>query len=82
MRAFAIPDGGLYFPQYFNDGTSAFLDTSLNWNKHNLVMPSEYCQIDSVGAIHSVKLTGTTFTHYLSWNGGLNWTTQNYTEES
>ena len=29
-----------------------------------------------------MKMTGTTFTHYLSWNGGLNWTTQNYTEEA
>ena len=80
MRAFSLPDGGLYFPNYFDDGTSAFLDTSLNWNKHNLVMPSEYCQIDSSGAIHCVSLSGGGFTHYLSWNGGLNWTTQNYSE--
>ncbi len=82
MRAFPIPDGGLYFPQYFGDGTSAFLDTSLNWNKHDAQFPSEYCQIDSSGAIHCVSLSGTTFTHHLSWNGGENWTTQNYSDEN
>tara|TARA_B100000287_G_scaffold429677_1_gene483461 strand:- start:26 stop:1435 length:1410 start_codon:yes stop_codon:yes gene_type:complete len=82
MRAFPVPDGGLYFPQYFGDGTSAFLDTSLNWNKHDALFPSEYCQIDSSGAIHCVSLSGTTFTHHLSWNGGENWTTQNYSDEN
>ena len=75
MRAFPVPDGGLYFPQYFGDGTSASFDTSLNWNKHDALFPSEYCQIDSSGAIHCVSLSGTTFTHHLSWNGGENWTT-------
>ena len=78
MRAFPVPSGGLYFPSYFNDGTSAFLDTSLNWNKHNMIMPSEYCQIDTSGAMHCVSSSGTTFTHHLSWNGGLNWSTQDY----
>ncbi len=81
MRSFAIPEGGLYFPQYFSDGSSAFLDTSLNWNKHDVMFPSEYCQIDSAGAIHCVSLAGTTFTHHLSWDGGLNWSTQNYSDE-
>ena len=31
MRAFPVPSGGLYFPNYFLDGTDAFVDTSLNW---------------------------------------------------
>ena len=30
MRAFPVPSGGLYFPDYFTDGTDAFVDTSLN----------------------------------------------------
>ncbi len=81
MRAFAIPDGGLYFPKYFSDGTSAYLDTSLNWNKHDVQFPSEYCQIDSAGALHCVSLDGNSFTHYLSWDGGVSWATQNYSEE-
>jgi len=78
MRAFPLPSGGLYFPNYFGDGSSAFLDTSLNWNKHDLQMPSEYCQIDTSGALHCVSLSGTRFTHYLSWNGGQNWSTFDY----
>ena len=31
MRAFPVPSGGLYFPNYFIDGSDAYLDTSLNW---------------------------------------------------
>ena len=81
MRAFPLPSGGLYFPAYFTDGTSAFLDTSLNWNKHDVVFPSEYCQIDSTGALHCVSLAGTTFTHHLSYDGGSTWATQNYSGE-
>ena len=82
MRAFPVPSGGLYFPQYFNDGTSAFLDTSLNWNRHDVQFPSEYCQIDTTGAIHCVSLAGTTFTHHLSLDGGTTWATQNYSDEN
>ena len=82
MRAFPVPSGGLYFPQYFSDGTSAFLDTSLNWNKHDVQFPSEYCQIDTTGAIHCVSLAGTTFTHHLSHDGGFTWATQNYSDSN
>ncbi|MGB1659042.1 MAG: hypothetical protein ACPHHS_00950 [Candidatus Poseidoniaceae archaeon] len=32
MRAFAVPSGGLLFPQYFDNGNAAFLDTTLSWN--------------------------------------------------
>ena len=81
MRAFPVPSGGLYFPQYFSDGTSAFLDTSLNWNKHDVEFPSEYCQLDSTGALHCVSLSSNKFTHYLSYDGGTTWATQNYTNE-
>ena len=79
MRAFPLPSGGLYFPSYFTDGTSAFLDTSLSWSKHDVVFPSEYCQIDSSGIIHCVANTGTTFTHYMSNDGAMTWL--NYTYE-
>ena len=82
MRAFPVPSGGLYFPQYFSDGTSAFLDTSLNWNKHDVLFPSEYCQLDSTGALHCVSLSGTTFTHHLSYDAGSTWATQNYSDEN
>ncbi|MEC7179243.1 MAG: hypothetical protein VXW28_08105, partial [Candidatus Thermoplasmatota archaeon] len=71
--------GGLYFPQYFNDGTSAFLDTSLNWNRHDVQFPSEYCQIDMTGTIHCVANSGTSFTHYTSIDGAMTW--NNYTYE-
>ena len=82
MRSFPLPSGGLYFPQYFSDGTSAFLDTSLNWNKHDVQFPSEYCQLDSTGALHCVSLAGTTFTHHLSYDGGTTWQTQNYSDDN
>ena len=45
MRAFPVPTGGLMFPQYFNDGSAAFLDTTLSWNQVAIQFPSEYCHI-------------------------------------
>lgn len=81
MRAFPVPTGGLMFPQYFDDGTAAFLDTSLSWNQVDLTFPSEYCHIDALNRIHCVSLQGTTFTHHVSVDGALNWTTQNHTLE-
>ena len=49
MRAFAVPSGGLLFPQYFDNGNAAFLDTPLSWNELAVQFPSEYCQIDMTG---------------------------------
>ena len=69
MRAFAVPSGGLLFPQYFDNGNAAFLDTTLSWNEVAMQFPSEYCQIDMTGTIHCVANAGTTFTHYASRDG-------------
>ena len=77
MRAFAVPSGGLLFPQYFDNGNAAFLDTTLSWNEVAVQFPSEYCQIDMTGTIHCVANAGTTFTHYASRDGALSW--DNYT---
>ena len=82
MRAFPVPSGGLYFPSYFSDGSSAYLDTSLNWNKHDVEFPSEYCQLDSTGALHCVSLSSNIFTHHLSYDGGVTWATQNYSDDN
>ena len=60
MRAFAVPSGGLLFPQYFDNGNAAFLDTTLSWNEVAVQFPSEYCQIDMTGTIHCVANAGTT----------------------
>ena len=79
MRAFAVPSGGLLFPQYFDSGKAAFLDTTLSWNEVDMIFPSEYCQIDRSGALHCVSNEGTTFTHHLSYDGGITWNEQNYT---
>jgi len=49
MRAFAVPSGGLLFPQYFDNGNAAFLDTTLSWNELAVQFPSEYCHLDSTG---------------------------------
>ena len=78
MRAFSVPSGGLMFPQYFDDGTAAFLDTTLSWNQVAMEFPSEYCHIDSMNALHCVSLQGTTFTHHRSEDGGLTWDTMNH----
>ena len=86
MRSFPVPSGGLYFPNYFVDGTDAFLDTSLNWwsatNEYGSSLPSEYCSFDSSGALHCVIVEGTIVSHLVSWDGGENWdnNTYNYTD--
>ena len=84
MRAFPVPTGGLIFPAYYDNGNAAYMDTTLSWNELSVQFPSEYCQIDSTGALHCVKNTGTTFTHYLSTDGALTWTnyTNVYTQEA
>ena len=79
MRAFPMPSGCLIFPSYYNNGNAAYMDTSLSWNELYVQFPSEYCQIDSVGVIHCVANSGTSFTHYMSNDGAVNWT--NYTYE-
>ena len=82
MRSFPVPSGGLYFPNYFVDGTDAFLDESLNWwsatNQNGSSLPSEYCSFDSSGALHCVIAEGTTVSHLLSWDGGENWKNNTY----
>ena len=78
MRAFSVPSGGLMFPDYFDNGNAAFLDTTLSWNEVDRQFPSEYCAFDSTATLHCVSLSGTTFTHYMSTDGGWNWETQDY----
>ena len=82
MRSFPVPSGGLYFPNYFIDGTDAFLDTSLNWwsatNENGSSLPSEYCSFDSSGALHCLIAEGTLVSHLLSWDGGENWENNTY----
>ena len=82
MRSFPVPSGGLYFPNYFIDGTDAFLDSSLNWwsatNENGSSLPSEYCSFDSSGALHCVIAEGTLVSHLLSWDGGENWENNTY----
>ena len=82
MRAFPVPSGGLYFPSFFNDGGDAWLDTSLNWWRAETSggnsLPSEYCALDSSTALHCVVAESNSVTHYISWDGGNNWTNQTY----
>ena len=82
MRAFPVPSGGLYFPNYFIDGSDAYLDTSLNWwagtTLNGSSLPSQYCAFDSSTALHCVIAGGTVLTHMLSWDGGESWNNQTY----
>lgn len=78
MRAFAVPSGGLLFPQYFDNGNAAFLDTTLSWNELAVEFPSEYCHLDSTGSIHCVANSGNALTHYLSRDGAMTWTNHTY----
>ncbi len=78
MRAFSVPSGGLLFPAYYDNGHAAFMDTTLSWNELEVVFPSEYCQIDRSGSLHCVANSGTSFTHYLSSDGGQTWANHTY----
>ena len=83
MRAFPVPTGGLYFPNYFVNGDDAYLDTNLDWWKATTAngssLPSEYCAYDSSAALHCVvKENNTALTHLLSWDGGETWLNQSY----
>ena len=82
MRAFPVPSGGLYFPDYFIDGRDAFLDTSLNWwtgvTLGGNSLPSQYCAFDSSTALHCVTTSNSNLTHLLSWDGGETWQNQSY----
>ena len=82
MRAFPVPSGGLYFPSYFDDGSDAYLDTSLNWwtatTANGSSLPSEYCALDSSTALHCVIAGGTVVQHMLSWDGGETWQNRTY----
>lgn len=77
MRAFPMPSGGLIFPNYYNNGNAAYMDTTLSWNELEVQFPSEYCHFDSAGTLHCVVNSGTSFTHYMSTDGALTW--QNHT---
>ncbi len=82
MRAFPVPSGGLYFPNYFQNGQDAFLDTNLNWMAAETTegnsLPSEYCAFDSSGGLHCVQAQGLSILHELSWDGGETWINQTY----
>ncbi len=82
MRAFPVPTGGLYFPNYFTDGSDAYLDTSLEWwtgtTLEGNTLPSQYCAFDSAAALHCVSAAGTNITHRVSWDGGESWGNQSY----
>ena len=82
MRAFPVPSGGLYFPDYFLDGSDAYLDTSLNWwtglTEHGGSLPSQYCAFDSSGTLHCVMAEGVSITHMASVDGGASWLNQTY----
>lgn len=82
MRAFPVPSGGLYFPNYFVNGDDAYVDTNLDWYKAETMggnsLPSEYCAFDSSGALHCIIQEGLFITHQLSWDGGESWENQTY----
>ena len=82
MRAFPVPSGGLYFPNYFIDGRDAYVDTSLNWwsatTLNGSSLPSEYCAIDSSTALHCVLADDNVIQHLLSWDGGETWENNTY----
>ena len=69
-----MPSGGAYFPNFFNDGGDAFLDTSLNWWRATTIegnsLPSEYCAFDSSSHLHCVVNSGLIFEHMISNDGG------------
>ena len=82
MRAFPVPSGGLYFPNYFVDGSDAYVDTSLNWwsatTLNGSSLPSEYCAIDSSTALHCLSASGSILQHLMSWDGGETWENNTY----
>jgi hypothetical protein len=82
MRAFPVPSGGLYFPNYFVDGTDAFLDTGLSWwsatTLNGSSIPSEYCAFDSSAALHCVMSEENMIMHMVSWDGGETWMNNTY----
>ena len=82
MRGFPVPSGGAYFPNFFNDGGDAFLDTSLNWWRATTIegnsLPSEYCAFDSSSHLHCVVNSGLIFEHMISNDGGETWINQTY----
>lgn len=85
MRAFPVPSGGLYFPNYFVDGRDAYLDNTLNWwtgtTLNGFSLPSEYCSFDSSTALHCVAIDSeisSGLKHMISWDGGENWMNESY----
>jgi hypothetical protein len=82
MRAFPVPSGGLYFPNYFLNGDDAYVDTGLRWWKGVTLegnsLPTSYCAMDASSALHCLEKVGTNITHMLSWDGGENFTQHNY----
>ena len=86
MRAFPVPSGGLYFPNYFVDGRDAYVDTALNWwsatTLNGSSLPSEYCAIDSSTALHCLLSEGNIIQHLVSWDGGETWKNNTYDLQS
>lgn len=82
MRAFPVPSGGAYFPDYFDDGGDAYLDTNLEWwratTANGSSLPSEYCALDSSGALSCVSAAGTSLIHQRSTDGGETWANRTY----
>tara|TARA_B100001559_G_scaffold321061_1_gene335895 strand:- start:4816 stop:6249 length:1434 start_codon:yes stop_codon:yes gene_type:complete len=82
MRAFPVPSGGLYFPNYFVDGRDAYVDTALNWwsatTLNGSSLPSEYCAIDSSTALHCLLSEDNIIQHLVSWDGGETWKNNTY----
>ena len=84
MRSFPVPSGGLYFPNYFIDGTDAYVDTALNWwaatTLNGSSLPTEYCAFDSSTALHCFETmsSGVGLHHYISWDGGESWENNDY----
>ena len=82
MRAFPVPSGGLYFPNYFIDGRDAYVDTALNWwsatTLNGSSLPSEYCAFDSSAALHCVLTEANIIQHLVSWDGGETWENNSY----
>ena len=72
-----------YFPDYFTDGTDAFVDTSqlvVRYHTEWLSLPTQYRAFDSSTALHCFggMSGGVGITHYMSWDGGETWELQDY----
>ena len=70
-----VPSGGLYFPDYFTDGTDAFVDTFSIGGPlpHRMVhhfLLSTVLLIPHPPHCFGGMSGGVGITHYMSWDGG------------